>query len=228
MSHPPTFSLTPADLATEAGGRGSRVDELSVLRLGGTWRGLEIVWSLRPQLNCRRWGRLHLRHREFTWGEDASPSWRRQEASVKVEGHLGGDGLLTGGAEALFMPRGSYLHRGALPETLGLTWGAGTRGGRREGEGGSARRGSAGRRATLTLRASPRLGARGSSPPGWPGLRVGGAPGGRRPPPTPARVRSLRDLFTPRPAAAAAAAGGGGGQPLVPAAAVANRRAVCK
>ena len=56
MSHPPAFSLTPADLATEAGGRGSRVDELSVLRLGGTWRGLGIVWSLGPQLNCRRWG----------------------------------------------------------------------------------------------------------------------------------------------------------------------------
>ena len=146
---------------------------------------------------------------------------------MKVEDHLGGDGLLPGGAEALSMPRGSYLHRGALPETLGLTWGAGTRGGRR-GEEGSARRGGAGRRATLTLRASPRLGARGSGPPGWPGLRVGGAPGGRRPPPPAARVRSLRDLFTPRPAAAAAAAGGGGGQPLVPAAAVANRRAVCK
>lgn len=228
MSHPPTFSLTPADLATEAGGRGSRVDELSVLRLGGTWRGLGIVWSLRPQLNCRRWGRLHLRHREFTWGEDASPSWRRQEASVKVEGHLGGDGLLPGGAEALFMPRGSYLHRGALPETLGLTWGAGTRGGRRAGgEGGSARRGGAGRRATLTLRASPRLGARGSSPPGWPGLRVGGAPGGRRPPHPGPGSQPPRLVYT-ETSCCRRCGGRGRGQPLVPAAAVANRRAACK
>lgn len=32
------------------------------------------------------------------------------------------------------------------------------------------------------MRASPRLGARGPGPPGWPGLGVGGAPGGRRPP----------------------------------------------
>lgn len=34
MSHPPAFSLTPADLATETGGRGSRVDELSALFRG--------------------------------------------------------------------------------------------------------------------------------------------------------------------------------------------------
>lgn len=40
------------------------------------------------------------------------------------------------------------------------------------------------------MRASPRLGVRGPGPPGWPGLGVGGAPGGRR---------------TPRPGFAAAA-----------------------
>ena len=45
-----------------------------------------------------------------------------------MEGHLGGEGLLPGGAEALPMPRGSYLHRGALPETPGLTWGVGVGG----------------------------------------------------------------------------------------------------
>lgn len=48
-----------------------------------------------------------------------------------MEGHLGGEGLLPGDAEALSMPRESYLDRGALPETLGLTWGAGLGGGRR-------------------------------------------------------------------------------------------------
>lgn len=42
MSHPPASSLTPADLASEAGRRGSRVDELSALRLGGARRGQEL------------------------------------------------------------------------------------------------------------------------------------------------------------------------------------------
>lgn len=32
-SHPPAFGLTPGDLAIETGGRGFRVDELSVLCL---------------------------------------------------------------------------------------------------------------------------------------------------------------------------------------------------
>lgn len=99
-----------------------------------------------------------------------------------MEGHLGGEGLLPGGAEALPMPRDLTCNRGALPETPGLTWGAGMGGGRRGKGQSSPRGGGAGRRAALTMRSSPRLGARGSGPPGWPGLGEGGAPGGRRPP----------------------------------------------
>lgn len=39
MSHPLAFGHTPAELAIEAGGRGFRVDDLSVLSLGHAWRG---------------------------------------------------------------------------------------------------------------------------------------------------------------------------------------------
>lgn len=76
MSHPPAFGLTPADLAIETGGRGSRIDVSSPFR--GSLQGLGIVWSLRPHLNCRGWGRLPLRSREFTWGEDPSPGEGRR------------------------------------------------------------------------------------------------------------------------------------------------------
>lgn len=41
MSPPPAFSLTPADLATETGGRGFRVHELSAL-----FRGAGRGWAL--------------------------------------------------------------------------------------------------------------------------------------------------------------------------------------
>lgn len=99
-----------------------------------------------------------------------------------VKGHLAEEWLLLAGFGALSMPKGSYLHRGALPETPGSPgareWG------RALTEGGSPRwrgRGT-GRCAALTMRVSPRLGARGPGPPGWPGLGVGDAPGGRRPP----------------------------------------------
>lgn len=44
MSHPPASSLTPADLATETGGRGFRVDELSVPS-SGEQEGARIGWS---------------------------------------------------------------------------------------------------------------------------------------------------------------------------------------
>lgn len=51
MSHPPASWLTPADLVSEAGGRGFTVDRLSVPRLEEAC-GLGIGWSLRPRLDC--------------------------------------------------------------------------------------------------------------------------------------------------------------------------------
>lgn len=145
---------------------------------------------------------------------------------MKVEGPLGGEGLLPGDAEATSTPRDSYLHRGALPETPGLTWGAGW--GTGAGGRGQSSLAGRGRGATRSpdhagLTSLGRAGAR-SAGVAWPGN------GGRSwwAPCPPARVRSRRDLFTPRPAAAAAATGGGGDRPLVPAVAVANRRAACK
>ena len=125
-----------------------------------------------------------------------SLTWRRQEASLRVEGHLGGEGLLPGGAGALPMPRGSYLHRGALPETPGLTWGVGVGGGRR-GKGQSSPPGR-GRGATRSpddavLTSPGRAGIR-SAGVAWPGR------GGRSwwAPSPPARVRSRRSRTTPR------------------------------
>lgn len=82
------------------------------------------------------------------------------------------------------MPRDSYLHRGALPETPGLTWGAGVGGGRRgRGQSSLAGRGRGATRSPddAALTSPGRAGARSA----WvAGLGVGG-PGGRRPPPGP-------------------------------------------
>jgi hypothetical protein len=186
------------------------------------WWGAGINWLvLGPHLDCG-WDYLgvqgvHLGGRFLTW--------RRQEASLKVEGHLGGEGLLPGGAEPhlrrgdltciaqpYLRPRGS---RGAQG------WGAGA-GGRGQsslaGRGRGATRNADGLAHLAWVRGGRVRGV------AWPGS------GGRSwwAPSPPARVRSRLDLFTPRPAAAAAAAGGGGGRPPVLAAAVANRRAACK
>lgn len=125
-----------------------------------------------------------------------------------------GRGALTCIAEPYLRPRGSPGARG---------WGTGV-GGR--GQSSLAGRGRGATRSpddAAGLTSPGRAGAR-SAEVAWPGS------GGRSwwAPSPPARVRSRRDLFTPRPAAAAAAAGGGGGRPPVPAAAAANRRAACK
>lgn len=168
--------------------------------------------------------RLHLRYREFTWGEGSSPGEGR---GPHASGHLGGEGLLPGGAPRPCLCRGAltciaepYLRPRGSPGARG--WGAGA-GGR--GQSSLAGRGRGATRSPddAGLTSPGRAGAR-SAGVAWPGS------GGRSwwAPSPPARVRSRRDLFTPRPAAAAAAAGGGGGRPPVPAVAVANRRAACK
>lgn len=133
---------------------------------------------------------------------------------LEVGGSSKEEELLPGDAE----PR---LCRGALTCIAepylrpGAHLGSGVGGGRRgRGQSSLAGRG-AGRRAALRMQASPRLGAREPSPPGWLAWEWGALVGAV---PHPGPVHSRRDLFTPRTAAAAAAAGGGGGQPLGPAA----------
>lgn len=79
MSHPPAFSFTPVDLAVEAGGRGFRVDGLSVPLHGGAqgvrnWQILKTSFGLRVGL---------------LWGPGSSPGERiphLEEAGGPSEG----------------------------------------------------------------------------------------------------------------------------------------------
>lgn len=70
MSHPPAFSLTPADLAIETGGGGFSVDELSALSRGAGrgWAldGLRISCELR---GAELGGPLHVPCRKLIWGK---------------------------------------------------------------------------------------------------------------------------------------------------------------
>lgn len=216
MSHPPASGLTPAELASETGRRGFRVDGLPVFSFEGV-RGLTSPWD---PIWTR--GRANVGYVEFAWGKGLSPGGgRRPHQRRRVP--WGEEGFLPGGAEP-HLRRGHltciakpYLRPRDSPGARGWGGARGGRGSPRLRGGGDAQRRP--RRPHLAwARGGP--GPRGSLAWEWGALLMGAVP--------PGPDRSRLDLFTPRPAAAAAAAGGGGGRPPVPAAAVANRRAACK
>lgn len=153
--------------------------------------GVGTGWSLGPHLNCQGRG--------VGWGREAAPleeqgvhlrrgslTWRRQRPSLKVGGSPRRGGALTWGwgAEASSVPRGAYLQRGALPETPGLTWGAGLGGGRR-GKGAVLAGGAGARGAAQPGRCGPHLAwarggpvRRGGLAWEWGALLVGAVPPG--------------------------------------------------
>lgn len=128
MSHPPASGLTLADLAAEAGGRGFGGLGCQ-FPVSGEHGRVGAGWSLRPHLESSG---VHWGFRGFI-GETVPRLEEAGGLAVKVEGHLAEEGLSTEVAEASSTPRGSYLHRGALPGPRGSP---GARGwGRAPGEG---------------------------------------------------------------------------------------------
>lgn len=114
MSHPPAFSLTPADLATETGGRGFRVDELPVLCLGEQ-EGARNWMVFRTSCELRR-AELggDCMYRAGSSPGEKVPHPEEAGASLKLEGHRGG------GSSYLGTPNLVYAE-GLLPASRSLT-----------------------------------------------------------------------------------------------------------
>lgn len=101
MSHPPAFSLTPADLAIETGGGGFSVDELSALS-----RGAGRGWALDGlRISCELRGAELGGHCTYRAG---SSSGEKAGASLRWRVTEGG-GALTWGRRASSLPRGWLL-----------------------------------------------------------------------------------------------------------------------
>lgn len=153
MSHPPASGLTPAELASEKGRRGFRVDGLPVFSFEGVRGGKELTSPWDPIWTR---GRANVGYVEFACGKGLSPGGgRRPHQRRRVP--WGEEGLLPGGAEP-HLRRGHltciakpYLRPRGSPGARG--WG-----GRARGKGQSSLAGR-GRRAATSAQASPRLGA---------------------------------------------------------------------
>lgn len=80
MSHPPASGLTLAELASETGRRGFRVDGLPVFSFEGLWGDKKLTGPWDPIWTSDR---ANMGYMEFVWGKGLSPGGGRRPPQKK-------------------------------------------------------------------------------------------------------------------------------------------------